>query len=157
MAIDTNLAKFALDDLFRLAVTIEQGGYDFYSHIMDDVRNPRIKNEIRFLRDEEAKHRIFFQEQLNKRGKPAAGAFSAELNAILEKEFLTPMEEIYRTKNSENNQDALRFGIELEQKSIDFYTAMRQGQTNVDLLADLDIIILEERAHKRKLSILTSY
>ena len=46
---------------YRVAVLIEQGGYDFYAQIGDRSESPRVKNEVVFLRDEEARHKAFFQ------------------------------------------------------------------------------------------------
>ncbi len=105
-----DLSKFRLEELFQFAVAIEQGGFDFYEKLIQASDNPRVKNELKFLRDEEAQHKAFFQGELAKKGKPEA-TLGPGLAGVLQEEFIRPMEEFYRGAKPGKSAEALRFGI----------------------------------------------
>ena len=157
-----DLSKFAIEDVFQMAVAVEQGGYDFYQKIIDQTDNPRVKNEMKYLRDEEAKHKAFFEKNLEaKQGssvsKGPSKKMSTAVKSLLEKEFLAPMEEMYRSKKIAKNDEALRFGMRLEQKTIDLYEGLKKTQSDPAFLADLGTIIEEEKKHKATLNLILAY
>ncbi len=125
MAGEWNLAEFKLEDLLQMAVLVEQKGYDFYSAVIEKSPERRVKNEIRFLREEEARHKVLFQEMLKKKGKSASGRLSAALDALLRREFTDPLEELISSKKIESNAEALKFGVSMEQKIVDFYAVLK--------------------------------
>jgi rubrerythrin len=151
-----DLSRFPIEEVYQLAVAIEQGGFDFYEKLIQASDNTRVKNELKFLRDEEARHKAFFQGELAKKGK-AEAAPGPELAAALEREFLRPMEEFYRGAKVGNTREALRFGLELEQKTIDFYGDLRRQAGDPAFLKGLDEIVAEEKKHKQKLNIILAY
>jgi rubrerythrin len=151
-----DLGKTSIEELFQFAATIEQGGFDFYSRLMQASDNKRVNNELKFLRDEEAQHRTFFMSELKKKGKNEV-VVSPALNAVLEAEFLKPLEEFYKSQKISNNQEALRFGITVEQKTIDFYGDLRQQSRDPGFLKDLDVIVEQEKKHKQKLNLILAY
>jgi rubrerythrin len=151
-----DLSKYQPEDIYRMAITVEQGGFDYYNKIIESTDNKRVKNEMAFLRDEEARHKAFFQKQLAGKGS-GEKKITAELQKLLEAEFLKPMDEMYKSKKIGSNADALRFGMDIEQKTVDFYTALKQKQNDPEFGKDLDVIIDEERKHKQKLNIILAY
>ena len=151
-----DLGKTSIEELFQFAATIEQGGLDFYSRLIQASDNKRVNNELKFLRDEEAQHRTFFLGELKKKGKSEV-AIGPALNAVLEAEFLKPLEEFYQSKQISNNQEALRFGMTVEQKTIDFYGDLRRQSRDPGFLKDLDVIVEQEKKHKQKLNIILAY
>jgi rubrerythrin len=152
-----DLGNYQIEEIFQVAVTIEQGGYDFYSRLIEATGNQRVKNEMKFLRDEETKHKDFFRKQLAQKGVSSDQKVSKGLEEILQKEFLKPMKELYSSKKIKKNDEALRFGVDLEQKTIDFYSALKEQQNDPELLRDLDVIIEEEKKHKLQLNIILAY
>ncbi len=155
MALDWNLARFKLEDLYQLAYAVERKGYEFYGKLIDATDNDQVKNEMRFLRDEEETHQAFFAAELSKRGK-GPGSPGPELDSLLEKEFLGPLQKQLRDKTIAGFKEALHFGMELEQKSIDFYNALKAAHA-ATVAGDLDTIIAQEEKHKRKLKIILAY
>jgi len=151
-----DLSKFRIEEVYQFAVTIEQGGFDFYGKLIEACDNTRVKNELKFLRDEEAQHKAFFQGELRKKGKDEV-TLSPGLAGVMDAEFLKPMEEFYRAKKITRTDEALRFGAAVEQKTIDFYGDMRKQSGDAGLLKDLDAIIEEEKKHKQKLNIILAY
>ncbi len=155
MAVDWNLTRFTLDDLYQLAVAVERKGYEFYHRLMEQSDKDQVRNEMRFLRDEEEAHRRYFEGELARRGK-GPGSPGPELDSILEKEFLEPMKARFQTKGPLDMKEALRFGLDLEQKSIDFYNALKASHAPT-AAGDLDAIIAQEEKHKRKIKIILAY
>jgi rubrerythrin len=151
-----DLSKFPIEEVYRFAVDIEQGGFDFYEKLIQASDNTRVKNELKFLRDEEARHKAFFQGELAKKGR-AEAALGPGLAGLLQEEFIRPMEEFYRSAKVSSTSEALRFGIALEQKTIDFYGELRKQSKDRAFLKDLDEIVAEEKRHKRKLNIILAY
>ena len=151
-----DLSKFRIDEVYQFAVAIEQGGFDFYEKLIQASDNTRVKNELKFLRDEEAQHKAFFQGELRKQGQGEA-ALGPGLDKVLQEEFVRPMEEFYRGAKVGKTAEALRFGIAVEQKTIDFYGDLRKQSQDEAFLKDLDAIIAEEKKHKQKLNIILAY
>ncbi len=151
-----DLGKTSIEELFQFAATIEQGGFDFYSRLIQASDNKRVNNELKFLRDEEAQHKTFFLSELKKKGKSEV-AISPALNAVLEAEFLRPLQEFYQSQKISNNPEALRFGMTVEQKTIDFYGDLRRQARDPGFLKDLDVIVEQEKKHKQKLNIILAY
>jgi rubrerythrin len=157
MANDWNLAEFKLEDLLQMAVAMEQKGYDFYSAVIEKSPERRVKNEIRFLREEEARHKTLFQEMLKKKGKSASGKLTAALEALLRREITVPMEELISSKKIETNEEALKFGILMEQKIVDFYAALKDLPGASAVAADLATVNAEDQAHVGKLNAMLFY
>jgi rubrerythrin len=152
-----NLKNHEFEDIFQIAVDIEQGGYDFYSRVVDASDDPRVRNELKYLRDEEAKHKEFFSKQLKKRGVSPDHKIDQKLQRILEEEFLKPIEGLYASKKITKSDEVLKFGVDLEQKTIDLYSSIKENQIDSALIRSLDQIIEEEKKHKRKLNIILAY
>ena len=151
-----DLSQFPIEEVYQFAVTIEQSGFDFYNRLIEASDNTRVKNELKFLRDEEAEHKAFFQGELRKKGKGEV-ALGSGLTGILQDEFLKPMDEFYRAKKIAKAEEALRFGMAVEQKTIDFYADLRRQSKDPGLAKDLDAVIAEEKRHKQKLNIILAY
>ncbi len=156
MAKGWKLAESSVDDVLELAALVEQGGYDFYERLQANASNRRVKKELEFLRDEEAAHKAFFLEQLRIQGRTPRGSVGPELQEILEREFIGPLQKLFSSSDIDSNFKTLGFGMTLEQKSIDLYTEMK---TVVDEAqrAGLDRIIAEEEGHRRKLQLMRAH
>jgi rubrerythrin len=151
-----DLGRTSIEELFQFAATIEQGGLEFYSRLIQASENKRVNNELSFLRDEEARHRTFFLSELKKKGKTEV-ALSPALSSALEEQFIRPLEEFYRSQKIGDNVAALRFGMTVEQKTIDFYGDLRRQSRDPGFLKDLDVIVEQEKKHKQKLNLLLAY
>jgi rubrerythrin len=151
-----DLSKFKIEEVYQLAVNIEQGGFEFYEKLIQASPNTRVANELRFLRDEEAQHKAFFQGELRKKGKGDIELGPA-VAGVLQEEFLKPMDDFYRSGKITKIDEALRFGMAVEQKTIDFYADLRKQSRDAAFLKDLEAIVEEEKKHKQKLNIILAY
>jgi rubrerythrin len=150
------LAVYPIEDLFEMAAIVEQGGFDFYARLIARATDARVKNELKFLRDEEAVHKGWFLDQLRSRGGAPRGSVTPRLQASLDSEFLEPLERIFSSGEVSNTDKTLRFGSALEQKSIDFYTAL-EGSLDSAQRTALSKIIAQEENHKRKLEVIRAF
>jgi len=78
------------------------------------------------------------------------------LQAMLDSEFLEPLDSIFRSGEVSDTDKTLSFGFALEQKSIDFYTAL-EGSVGSAQSVNLRKIIAQEEDHKRKLEVIRAF
>jgi rubrerythrin len=152
-----NIGDYGVEDMYQVAVLIEQGGYDFYSRIAEQSDNPQVKNEVTSLMEEEARHKDFFTQQLTARGGDPGFELNQELRGWMDREFVNPMEEALSSQQPQSNRQALQLGIALEQKTIDLYESLKAQSSDSKTQEDLQAIIDEEYAHKRRLNVLLAY
>jgi rubrerythrin len=150
------LAAYPIEDLFEMAAIVEQGGFDFYARLIARATDARVKSELKFLRDEEAVHKAYFLDQLRSRGGAPRGSVTPPLQALLDSEFLEPLDTLFTSGNVTDTDKTLRFGSALEQKSIDFYTALKESVESAQL-ETLQKIIAQEEDHKRKLEVIRTF
>jgi rubrerythrin len=149
-----SLGEYPLEDLFAMAANVAQGGFDFYARLIARSSNPEEIRELKRLRDEEAKHRSFFLEQLRSRGLTPKGPVSPGLKALLDLEFIEPVSKAYATGAASDKSRVLAFAVSLEEKTIAFYRALRVSCSVPGQHAELDRIIAEEETHKLRLEAL---
>jgi rubrerythrin len=157
MALEWNVKDFTVEDLLSMAAEMEQKGYDFYTEVIELSPERKVKNEIRFLREEEARHKTVFQDMLKKKGKSPSAKLSGALDAILQREVIGPLAELRASKKISSNSEALNFGAAMERKSIEFYKALAALPAAAALASDMEAIIAEEEGHLRKLSVMMAY
>jgi rubrerythrin len=155
MALEWNVADFSVEDLLSMASVMEQKGFDFYTEVIEKSPERKVKNEIRFLREEEARHKAVFEDMLKKKGKPAK--LSKPLEKIVQREIIEPLEQLLSSKKISSNSDALNFGAAMERKSIEFYRALAALPAAAALAADIAAVIAEEEGHLRKLTVMLAY
>jgi rubrerythrin len=153
MATDLNLGEFSKGEAFELAAIVEQEGNDFYECLFARTAFGGVKNELGFLRDEEAKNKAFFLEQLRIQGRSPQRGVRPEHKAILEHEFIEPLRKLFSSSDIDDNFKTLGFGMALEQKSIELYGAMKR-LIHEPHGVEIDQIIAEEEGHWRKLQLL---
>ena len=153
---DWKLERAKVEDLLEMAAIVEQSGFDFYARLSARADELRVKNELKFLRDEEGLHKAFFLEQLRKLGAAPRGGVDSSLQEVLQREFIGPMDRIFASADIKDNDKTLKFGEDLEQKSIDFYSRMRPALGRSQQAA-LDRIIAQEEEHRRKLALIRNY
>ena len=133
------------EELLELAAMVEQGGFDFYARLSSRSADPRERNELRHLRDEEGFHKGWFLAQLRARGGRPGGSLPPGLQAELETRFLAPVSSLFAAGPVENCE-VLRLGAELERQTIDLYRFLRQV-LEPTLQIELDRIIAEQERH----------
>jgi rubrerythrin len=142
------------EQLFEMAAIIEQAGFDFYARLIARTSDPRVMKELKFLRDEEAVHKAFFLGQLRYRGIAPKGELDPGQTAFLEREFLEPLDGAYRSPETVSADATLAFGAFMEQKTIDFYRSLMAEPSVADGVEDIERIVGQEEAHRRRLELI---
>jgi len=145
----------SVEVLLEMAAMVEQGGFDFYARLTSRSRDPRVRNELRFLRDEEAVHKGWFLSQLRARGGAPRGHLPDGLREELDRRFFVPMERVFAAE-SVDNDEALRLGAKLKEEAIGLLESLR-GAVGPEHAADLDRIIAEEERHRSKLEAIGAF
>ena len=152
-----DIKDFDIAEAYKLAISVEEEGYKFYDDIVRNTENVRVKNELAYLRDEEQKHKAFFQKCMKNEKAPAETVANKGLRAWIDTEVLSPVREFYKTSSPSNNNEALRVGAVVEKKTIAFFEALKKRVTDSAVLKDLDAIIEEEIKHLKRINILLAY
>ena len=58
--------KFSGSELLQMAIQLEKEGKEFYTAVMESVKDPKAKEIFQFLANEEVKHEEIFREMLSK-------------------------------------------------------------------------------------------
>jgi rubrerythrin len=144
-----------VEDLLEMAAIVEQSGFDFYARLSARTDELKVRNELKFLRDEEALHKAWFLEQLRQQGSVPQGFITPALQGTLEREFIEPVDQMFASSDVRDIEKTLKLGAALEQKSIELYDRMRPAVSGPQRTA-LDRIIAQEEEHRRRLQILRS-
>ena len=143
-------------EVYRLAVRLEEESYRFYEELLAAIPDRGVQNEIRFLRDEETKHKEFFNDLLGSTG--AAGSAAPDIDVQqAEKELLQPMREKRDAKTLASRAEALRLGSLFERSAIRYYEQIKKGETDPEVVRGLEDVLEEERRHLKKLNIILAY
>jgi rubrerythrin len=137
-------------DAFRIACKMEKDGMEFYGELASAVTKQDVRKTLEFLLGEEKKHLKFFEESLQ-------GLRDIKEDEGEEDDLLTTMEyglfpsfpsasELENTLN--DMPKALRLGIAIENKSIQFYEACRDKVSGPGTRQELSRIIEEEKKHQ---------
>ena len=156
MADDWNLADAKADDLFEAAAAIEQGGIDFYERLRSGQADPRVRKEFEFLRNEEARHKELFLSFIRARPAGARADPPTRLQALVQQEFIYPLQKLFLSSRIETNRETIVFGQELEKKSVSFYRTVLP-LVDENKRADVERILEEEQRHLEQLQLMSAY
>lgn len=145
---------FTLADIRNIAVQIEKNGEETYRTASNEVEDPKLKELLNWMADEEQRHAQWFS--------------SFRSNKILTKEQLE-LEKVGRSllqemikgntfllnpdklKNSTSIKDVLTQATAFEEDTILFYEFLKGFLDDNEAIEQLEKIIEEERNHKEQL------
>ena len=137
-------------DAARIACKIEKDGILFYARLKEGISDAGIKKSVEFLIDEEKKHLSFFEDTLDGlRQKKEDAHEDDDLLPSMDFGVFEPYQSIAELENIVTTPaKALRLGMAIEDKSIQFYDACRTLVSDADAKKGLAGIIAEEKKHK---------
>jgi rubrerythrin len=117
---------------------------------LDKVSQPEIKNILSELLKEEEEHLILFNKLLDRlEQKKEDESEEEDLLQGMDYGIFQPYQDIDELPNIlDDSSKAVRLGVIIEQKAIDFYENCKEHITNKETKAQLSKIIDEERKHK---------
>ena len=137
-------------DAFRIAAKVEKDGLLFYAQLAAGVKKPEAKEVLEFLLGEEKKHLKFFEGQLDRlRQLKEDTNEDDDLLSALDFGVFQPYQNLKGLEDLVTNiPKALRLGLIIEDKSIQFYHACSQNLSAQGAKEELANIIAEEKGHK---------
>jgi rubrerythrin len=140
---------FRAEDLFELAIRLENNGERYYRQYLGTVADPEIKRVLSWLAEQEVQHADYFtrlkQVSTEHRSDPADAPEGMLLQDFLGKRALS-LDEVQPAALTDIRQ-ALQVALEFESDTILFFDLLRAFVTEPQALTELDAIIAEERRH----------
>ncbi len=153
---------FNADEVFQIAIDIEENGKRFYEKAMDIVDNPDVKAVLGSLAKDEAEHLKKFAELKAQLPKTATEATvwdpEHEMNQYLQMMadihiFRSDLDVEKKLSLANNPEDILKLGIQFEKDSIVFFQTMQDATEEKKGREIIGQLINEEKVHLRKLSL----
>lgn len=130
-------------NMFDVAIEMEMEGASFYQQLADNAGHVGLARIFTLLRDDEIRHKAFFEGMKSK----------AEVNVDASFSESDEVKELIESFNDENfsqlldQKEAYESALNVELKSIEFYTEQKAKLSDEKEKKVLDIIIREERRH----------
>ncbi len=154
---------FNADEVFQMAIEIEENGKNFYEKAEKLVDDAAVKDLFHYLGIEEEKHKKKFTEL--KESIPAKEKESSvhdpgnEMNQYLkmmaDMHVFRKTEEVSgRLRGIKNAEEALKMAIEFEKDSVIFFLSMQDAALREEGKKLIGQLVKEEQEHLRKLSVM---
>jgi rubrerythrin len=146
---------FQIDEVFEMAVQMEENGAAFYRKAADSTGNQEVKDLLNRLAVMEIEHKATFKklrsEVVNTKDRDAffdpQGEGAMYLKAIVDTKVF-----FEKAIDTSSLEEVLKDAIWAEKDTTVFYLGIRQGMTEEDPKRKIDKIIEEEMSHIRMLS-----
>jgi len=145
---------FTMDDLFDIAIKMEKNGEAVYMDSLSRIKKRDLKDLLKWMADEEARHQKWFKDQKNRLTLEIDETnLKQMIPGLLEQmmgENTLALEDIEFTE-AKNITDLLQTFIGFEQDTIMFYEMLEMFIENETVKKGLESIVDEEKKHVRKL------
>lgn len=158
MKIEERNGKLVVTDFneleaYKISCAVERNGILFYKKLASAQKKPEVQELLEFLQHEEERHLRFFEEHLAKLQAVTEDRFEDDdLISSINPGIFAPYENMGELENIiADLRKAVRLGIIVEDKSIQFYSACREMLNSAQTKQKLGEIIAEEMKHKELL------
>ncbi len=145
------VVDFDRAEAYMIAEKIEKDGIRFYEYLADKEKNEQTKEIFRFLIEQERDHLRLFETRLVEEKSKSETEVCYEENDLFSSfdyQIFKPYEEQEHLENIVNSpRKALKLAIIMEERSIDFYAAVRERVEDPAAGEELTRIIDEEKKH----------
>ncbi len=153
---------FNADEVFQMAIELEEHGRTFYEKAQDIVKDASVKELFRHLGAEEIKHKKKFEELKAGLPETARGGGVPDPHGEMD-QYIKMMADmhVFRTSEGVENrlrgvksaEDALKLAIEFEKDSVIFFLSMQDATEHDKGRELIGQLVKEEQTHLRKLTI----
>ncbi|MDZ7859221.1 MAG: ferritin family protein [Candidatus Krumholzibacteriota bacterium] len=152
---------FNADEVFEMAMDIEKSGESYYRKAAGRMENPKVKELMDYLADEEQKHHQVFAglrgslpQKLTTRSMPdPEDQERLYLDALVKSRLFTGDQEAERVAASMDGElEALKTALNFEKDTILFFIAMKDMTPEKLGREKIDLLINEEHTHVVKIS-----
>ncbi|HPS56918.1 MAG TPA: ferritin family protein [Spirochaetota bacterium] len=140
-----------LDYLLDVAIQNEVDAYNFYMELHKKMTDPQVKETLKFLADQETKHKEF----LEKYKKGGFGASALTLDVVIDYKIAEHAEKPDLQKNLDS-KDVYLVAANKELNSYNFYKSLSDVQPAGEVKDMLLKMANEELKHKEKVEYLYS-
>jgi len=148
--LDEDIPRDSILGILRSAINIEKFGIKYYNALSTAIDSQDAKELLKFLVDAEKKHQRYLEDEYNKHleiGDPATRPLPLD---NLDDEgrleiFSEPLDDV--DPSEVGIEDAIKYGIHVEEKSIDFYQSALKIIDDIELKEILQKLITFENHH----------
>ncbi len=153
---------FNAEEVFQMAVELEDHGKVFYDRAAELVDDAGVKELFRYLGEEELKHKRKFEElkaSLPERAKGTSvhdphGEMNEYLKMMADMHVFRTTEGVEeRLRNIKSAEDALRLAMEFEKDSVIFFLSMQDATEEEKGKELIGHLVKEEQDHLRRLTV----
>ena len=145
---EIKIYDFNVSEAFKIARKLEKDGIIFYKKLLKDANDPRVKEVLLYLLDEEKEHLQIFEKMVEGEDPDGLDDSGDGVTDIVE----TGVFALPDTKELPLDIDkALELGIAIEKRSIAFYLAVLKHTESEEGKNALKKIIGEEKKHWEEL------
>lgn len=144
---------FNATEALTIARKLEREGIDFYNEFLEAVDDPKIKEVLLYLLDEEVEHLKLFETMLERENPEwLENDEESILDVVDDDVFALP-----KAQTFVNDVDrVIQLGIDIEKRSLAFYLEIAKHTTSEEGKRVLQKIIGEEKKHWEELKRLAS-
>lgn len=142
-------ATFTADELFQVALEMEETGQVFYEALAAGAGSPFLVDFFHRLADQEAEHNRKFQKMRQEHAAKPQPLTLERLDfaqQLINSWVMPTMEQSRRTAKESSPSAAIDMAITMEENSVKFYRELAGGLTGEDAKV-LQGIIEEEKSH----------
>jgi rubrerythrin len=153
---------FNADEVFQVAIEIEENGKIFYDKALEMVDDPQVRNVFKDLALQETEHKRKFQELKQSLPSDASSGTVQDPDHQLA-DYIKMMadQHVFRTsagldqrlQSVTNTMDALRLAIEFEKDSVIFFLSMKDATDESQGRELISLLVKEEQEHLRRLTL----
>ncbi|RMF90606.1 MAG: hypothetical protein D6733_03330 [Methanobacteriota archaeon] len=141
----------AVQEALEAGLELESRGIGFYSRAAQEVRDPKGRQTLLFLAEEEREHREFIRElleSLKERDDSLLKGAVQKQRARKDTRVFPELEEyVEEIRDSRGDRKILDEAAEIEKRSIEFYREAGKDIENRDYQEIFRILIKEEEGH----------
>lgn len=145
------METITLDELLDKAIKREEEAFDFYSKLGTSIADPAVKDALKYLADQEKKHREFLVSY--KSGK--TGSSALRMSEVIDYSIAQHMDKPDIEKDL-NTQDVYLVAAHRELNSYNFYKGLAEIHSDGEVKDMLLKMAGEELKHKEKVEYLYS-
>lgn len=132
----------------QTAIELEEEGIKFYSDSASKISDDNGIAILTFLADEEKRHMEFFASLLSSvKSRKALGSIEDKLEELKKPRIFPPALEYERSETVPLDREIIRKAMEIENKSIDFYSECESGIEGEEAREAFYVILNEEKSH----------
>ena len=135
-------------EALKIARKLEREGIKFYGRLLEIAEDPKVKEALHYLRDQEEDHLRIFEKLLEREDDEALDDDGDDLlESVADGVFLLPREQDLAA----DFDSALELGITIEKRSLAFYLEVVKYTESEEGKNTIKKIIAEERKHWEEL------